>query len=147
MSWAKRVLRRLRLSGRIDSFECEIRAELLFHVEMRTQDNIEAGMPPEEARRDALERFGDLEQVAQHCREIKESNRAARLEKVTERLAPILAIAGFGINIVGHFRGITPEVSQIGRLLVIIAILLYLFVYVRSLTFNRRVPPDGKAVK
>jgi len=36
----------------------EIDAEIQSHVEMRMADNIAAGMSPEEARRDALIRFG-----------------------------------------------------------------------------------------
>src|SRR5690348_13879690 len=36
----------------------EIEAELRSHIEMRTADNIAAGMPPEEARRQAVLRFG-----------------------------------------------------------------------------------------
>ena len=37
----------------------EIEAELRSHIEMRTTDNIAAGMSPEEARRDAVLRFGN----------------------------------------------------------------------------------------
>jgi predicted permease len=37
----------------------EIDAELRSHIEMRIEDNIAAGMPPGEARRDALHRFGN----------------------------------------------------------------------------------------
>ena len=32
----------------------EINDELRAHIEMRTEDNVRAGMSPEEARRDAL---------------------------------------------------------------------------------------------
>ena len=39
--------------------EQAINAELRSHVEMRMEDNIAAGMSPEEARRDALVRFGN----------------------------------------------------------------------------------------
>jgi predicted permease len=39
--------------------EREIDAELQAHIEMRAADNIAAGMPPEEARRDALLKFGN----------------------------------------------------------------------------------------
>jgi predicted permease len=39
--------------------EQEIDAELRSHIEMRTADNIAAGMLPEEARRDAMIRFGN----------------------------------------------------------------------------------------
>jgi predicted permease len=38
----------------------EIEAELRSHTEMRIEDNIAAGMSPEQARRDALVRFGNL---------------------------------------------------------------------------------------
>jgi hypothetical protein len=38
--------------------EQEIDAELRSHIEMRTADNMAAGMPPEEAQRDAMIRFG-----------------------------------------------------------------------------------------
>jgi len=37
----------------------EIEAELRSHIEMRIEDNIAAGMAPEQARRDALLRFGN----------------------------------------------------------------------------------------
>ncbi len=37
----------------------EIDAELQAHIEMRAADNLAAGMPPEEARRDALLKFGN----------------------------------------------------------------------------------------
>src|SRR5579863_8460422 len=39
--------------------ENEIDAELQSHVEMRTEENMSAGMPREEARREALLRFGN----------------------------------------------------------------------------------------
>src|ERR1700722_1505373 len=37
----------------------EIDAELRAHIEMRIEDNIAAGMSKEEARRDAMRRFGN----------------------------------------------------------------------------------------
>ena len=46
------LFRRSRLDGEID-------AELRAHIEMRIEDNIAAGMTPQEARRDALVRFGN----------------------------------------------------------------------------------------
>ena len=39
--------------------EREIEAELKAHIELRMEDNIAKGMSPEEARRDALLRFGN----------------------------------------------------------------------------------------
>ena len=56
MSWFNRlsnVVRRRDLNAEIDE-------ELQFHVEARTRDNIAAGMTPDDARRDALRRFGAI---------------------------------------------------------------------------------------
>src|ERR1700679_1863967 len=39
--------------------ESELDAELAAHITMRTEDNIAHGMTPQEARRDALVRFGN----------------------------------------------------------------------------------------
>lgn len=49
----------------------EVEAELRFHVQMRTQANIEAGMTPEEAELAARQSFGDFDQVKVSCCEIK----------------------------------------------------------------------------
>jgi predicted permease len=54
-----RLIRRiLNLLSR-STVEREFDAELHAHIEMRAADNIAAGMPPEEARRDALLKFGN----------------------------------------------------------------------------------------
>src|SRR5712691_7001438 len=54
MAWTERLINVLRRS----SLDAEIDAELQFHIEQRTRDNIEAGMPTDEARHDAELRFG-----------------------------------------------------------------------------------------
>jgi predicted permease len=53
------ILRRITNLLRRSKLDEEIEAELRSHIEMRTADNIAAGMSPEEARRDALLRFGN----------------------------------------------------------------------------------------
>ena len=40
------------------------------HIERETQDNIERGMPPEEARYAALRKFGNVTQVKEETREV-----------------------------------------------------------------------------
>ncbi len=40
------------------------------HIEMETQDNIERGMPPEEARYAALRKFGNVTRVKEETREV-----------------------------------------------------------------------------
>jgi predicted permease len=53
------MLRRLSNLFRSHSLQREIEAELRSHTEMRIEDSLIAGMSPEQARRDALLRFGN----------------------------------------------------------------------------------------
>ena len=53
----------------IREIEQEILDELEFHVEMRTLDNVSAGMSAAEARQDAMRRFGDFERIRKACRQ------------------------------------------------------------------------------
>lgn len=50
--------------------DAEIRDELEFHLAMRTEENVRDGLPPEEARHDAEQRFGDYESSRRACRKI-----------------------------------------------------------------------------
>lgn len=53
------LMRRIQNLFRRDRLTNEIDDELLAHIAMRAEDNIAQGMSPEEARRDALVRFGN----------------------------------------------------------------------------------------
>ncbi|HMG87685.1 MAG TPA: ABC transporter permease [Terracidiphilus sp.] len=53
------ILRRFANLFRRSAIDCEIDAELQAHIALRIDDNLAAGMHPEEARRDALLRFGN----------------------------------------------------------------------------------------
>ena len=53
------ILRRMRNMGRRNRLDTEIDAELESHIEMRIEENVAAGMTREEARREALLRFGN----------------------------------------------------------------------------------------
>ncbi|WP_229739427.1 ABC transporter permease [Edaphobacter dinghuensis] len=53
------MLRRLLNLGRQEKIDAEIQAELESHLQMRTDDNLAAGMSPEQARREARLRFGN----------------------------------------------------------------------------------------
>jgi predicted permease len=55
--------RRLRALGRRRELEDRLDDEIRFHVEQQTEKNRRAGMAPDEARRQALIRFGGVEQV------------------------------------------------------------------------------------
>jgi predicted permease len=64
------MLRRLSNLFRGHSLQREIEAELRSHTEMRIEDNLAAGMSPEEARRDALLRFGNPSLLRERISEI-----------------------------------------------------------------------------
>jgi macrolide transport system ATP-binding/permease protein len=49
--------------------EQEMNDELRFHIERQTAENIAAGLPPEEARRQAVLQLGAVEGVKENCRE------------------------------------------------------------------------------
>ncbi len=59
---------RLRALFRREEFENNLDDELKFHVEMKTQENVEAGMSPDEARRTALRQFGNVARTKEESR-------------------------------------------------------------------------------
>ena len=63
MNWLK-LLRRKEIQER------EFDRELRFHIEELTRDNIAAGMPRDEARRQAMLEFGGKEQMTEELREV-----------------------------------------------------------------------------
>ena len=63
---ARSFLRNLFLSRRV---EVDLDAEVHSHLEMLVEENIRAGMPPEEAQRAAWIELGGIEQVKEQVRE------------------------------------------------------------------------------
>jgi predicted permease len=60
---------RLRHLGRRSRAEASLADELRFHLEMEAEENLRAGLPPEEARRRALVALGGVEQAKEAGRE------------------------------------------------------------------------------
>src|SRR4029077_7333796 len=63
MSWWKSLFRKNALDAQLDS-------ELRFHIEKLTNDNVAAGMTPEDARRQAILEFGGREQIKEELRDV-----------------------------------------------------------------------------
>src|SRR5216683_2481163 len=63
MFWWKSLFRKGVLDAQLDT-------ELRFHIDKLTNDNIAAGMPPEEARRQAVLEFGGREQLKEELRDV-----------------------------------------------------------------------------
>jgi hypothetical protein len=77
--------------------EADIREELAAHVALRARDNEAAGMPPEEALRDAELRFGDAERVVAACRDVQMKERIV-LQRINVVLIVVL-IVGAAANL------------------------------------------------
>src|SRR5437660_7116318 len=60
---------RLRALFQKRKLDDEMDEEMRSHIEMQTQENIEAGMKPEEARYAALRQFGWIESIKETCRD------------------------------------------------------------------------------
>jgi len=71
MAWRKVFRDRLRALRNSDAVHREIDEELLFHLEMRTEENVRRGMSPEAARREAEKRFGRLTQIKELGYEVR----------------------------------------------------------------------------
>ena len=69
MRWATDAWQWLRFLRRASSRESNLDDELRFHLDHQTRKNLATGMPPDEARRQALIRFGGLESVRESTRD------------------------------------------------------------------------------
>jgi len=127
MSIIKSILRRLR--G--EAFEREIEEELHFHIEMRTRDNIVAGMSPVEAERDARQRFGDFDHVSAECRETLIGGVNM---KAMKGIAWVMLGCGLTLNLTSDIH----TVRQMGQVLVCIAVLWWLLLYLRATQPDQR---------
>jgi len=54
--------------------EQQLNEELQFHLERQIEQNLAAGMPPEEARYAALRLFGGVQQITEECRDVRRVN-------------------------------------------------------------------------
>jgi len=71
MSRVKATVNFIHVWQHADEIAEDVDAELRFHLQMRTQANIEKGMTPDKARLAARQSFGDFDQVKVSCCEIK----------------------------------------------------------------------------
>src|SRR5262245_51671262 len=79
----RKLFHRLRAQLRRGKIEREMDAEMRFHLEMETAENVRRGMSEEEARRAAVRSFGGVEQVKEAYRDL---SRFRRLEEVWQDL-------------------------------------------------------------
>jgi len=105
-----------------DEIADEVEAELRFHVQMRTQANIEEGMTSDEAQLAARQSFGDFDRIKVSCCEIK---RGFPFDLKALRMGLFIAIAclaaGFAlvaVNLPHHnVFGVFWQLAAIGVLI------------------------------
>ncbi|HET9533332.1 MAG TPA: permease prefix domain 1-containing protein, partial [Blastocatellia bacterium] len=71
MRHLKEFFLRLLALFQMKKIDREMDEEMRFHIEMRTRENVETGMTEQEARRDALRRFGNLTHIKELSRDIR----------------------------------------------------------------------------
>jgi len=71
MPLLRETFNRVRSFFRKDPLDRELNDEMASHLEMATEENIRRGMSPEEARREALLRFGGIQQSREQHREAR----------------------------------------------------------------------------
>jgi len=69
MNWLGTLQVRYRVLCRKRQLDADMAEEMRLHIEMRTRENIEAGMPADEARFAALRQFGWVDNIKETCRE------------------------------------------------------------------------------
>jgi hypothetical protein len=116
--------------------EREIEEQLHFHLELLTQANLQQDMSFEEARRDALKRFGDVEQIKGQCVQI--SKRSHPFMRALKAFLLLLFLTGVLLRVFST----ELTVTRVGDLLIVVPILGRLLLYVRGLDPSSFVSKD-----
>ncbi|MEP6636752.1 MAG: permease prefix domain 1-containing protein [Acidobacteriota bacterium] len=122
--------RLLKRFGRSE-LEREIDEELAFHLQLLTQKNLQEGMRPQEAKDEAVKRFGNVDQIKGQCL------------VVAKRQSPLLGALKVFLNIV-FLSGVlllllsaNLDIRHIGQLLIVLPVLGRFLLHVRGLTPSR----------
>jgi hypothetical protein len=133
MTTIKSVRRLLGAPVRGKAAEREVEDELRFHIEMRTRDNIEAGMRAEDAVADAMRRFGDFDQIRAVCEEI----RRERVEGVMKAIKGFTWVI-FGCGLTLKLAASLAGLQSVGTFLIMIAGLWRLLIHLREIRPDQR---------
>jgi predicted permease len=112
MSSLRQSFQRLRSLFRRTQLDSDLDAEMAAHLDLATEENIQRGMSPEEARRHALIRFGGAEQAKEIHRDarslpfldefsqdLRYALRTFRRDRAFVAIAIIILTLGIGANI------------------------------------------------
>src|SRR5438132_7812774 len=97
MNWFRRMKARFQALFSKEELDTRMDDEIRSHLEMQTQENIEAGMNPEEARYEALRQFGRAESIKETCRD---QRGVTRIENLAQDVR-------YGVRMLAKNRGFT----------------------------------------
>src|SRR5579883_2180492 len=97
MNWPPKLWMGLRDALHKRQLDAEMDEEMRLHIEMRTQQHVESGMAPDQARYAALKRFGRLDSVKDTCRD----------ERGLHWLPDLLQDVGYGARVLRRNVGFT----------------------------------------
>ena len=123
----KDLTRRLFNPASSEAIEREVEEELLFHLELLTEQHLQHADTLGEARASALRRFGNFEQVKDQCVEISKRKRP-----FTRALKSFLILT-FLVGIFVRIFSTELHVDRVGQMLIAIGVMGRLFLYVRGL--------------
>src|SRR5437660_10190360 len=69
MNWLQKLRLRFRALFQKPKLDAQMDDEMRSHIEMQTQENVDAGMSREQARYAALRQFGWVESIKETCRD------------------------------------------------------------------------------
>jgi predicted permease len=109
----RRAVNRLRSFFRKEPLDRELQTDMASHLEFAIEENLERGMSPEEARRQALVRFGGVQQAKEQHREtrglpvldvflqdLRYTLRTLRRDRAFTMVSVLILGLGIGANIV-----------------------------------------------
>src|SRR5258708_22756850 len=69
MNWIHKLRLRFRALFHKEKLDAQMDDEMRSHIEMQAQENIDAGMKPDDARYTAMRQFGSVESIKETCRD------------------------------------------------------------------------------
>ena len=108
----RQTINRVRAFFNPSRMDAELQAEIASHLEFAIEENIQRGLTPEEARREALVRFGGVEQARLHHRDarglpfldvllqdVRFAFQTLRRDRVFTVIAVLILGLGIGLNV------------------------------------------------